>query len=147
MAIRMVGREVGKRALVVRRYRPVPPVLADESRLGQVFLNLLMNAAQAIPTGERDDHLIRVSTDTDPSGDVVIEVSDTGTGISAPAAHQLFEPFFTTRSDGTGLGLAICREIVDELGGDIRFQSAAGRGTTFRIVLPHPPEPTQGGPH
>lgn len=113
-------------------------MLANMARLGQVLLNLLINAMNAIPLGDRDAHEIAVATRSDEHGHVVIEISDTGAGIPDEAKPHLFEPFFTTSAggQGTGLGLSICRTIVAALGGEIGFESELGRGTTFRITLP-----------
>jgi signal transduction histidine kinase/PAS domain-containing protein len=109
----------------------VPPVLGDRSHLQQVFLNLFLNAAQAMPNGGR---LILTAW---PEGtDVVIEIEDTGEGI--PPAHmgQLFNPFFTTKRDGTGLGLGITQVILEQHQGSIGVRSVVGEGTVFRIRLP-----------
>jgi CheY-like chemotaxis protein len=113
-------------------------VEGDEARLGQVFSNLLVNAAQAIPEGQADDNEIRITTETDASGRAVVEVRDTGPGIPADILGRIFDPFFTTKmvGEGTGLGLSICHNIVTGLGGEIVAESEMGRGTTFRVVLP-----------
>lgn len=134
----LASSELRGRARVVCELGPVPQVLATEVRLGQVMLNLLLNAAQAIPEGDPDRHEIRVVTRTDEHGSAVIEVHDTGTGIPEAVLEQIFEPFFTTKSQGTGtgLGLAICHGITTALGGRIWVESAAGRGSIFRVVLP-----------
>jgi two-component system, cell cycle sensor histidine kinase and response regulator CckA len=137
-AIRATAHEFRTRARVVRRLEPVPPVEADDVRLGQVLVNLLTNAAQAIPTGQAGSHEVMVSTGLDAEGRVVITVRDTGGGIPAAVRARIFEPFFTTKRDdgGTGLGLAICHGIVTGLGGDITVESEEGRGTTVRVSLP-----------
>ena len=119
----------------------LPHVTCHISDLNQVFLNLIMNAAQAITevvAGSRTMGLIRLRTFQEDL-DVVIEVADSGIGIPAQARDQVFEPFFTTKppGKGTGQGLAICRTIVAERhGGEMTFTSEVGRGTTFRIRLP-----------
>jgi signal transduction histidine kinase/ligand-binding sensor domain-containing protein len=130
--------QVRPRARVVKDYGAVPPVLVDESRLGQVFLNLLMNAAQAIPEGHPQANEIRVSTRQDERGRAVVSVRDTGTGIAPEVLPRIFEPFFTTKpvGVGTGLGLSICHTYVQAMGGEIRVQSELGRGATFEVVLP-----------
>ncbi|HZH75172.1 MAG TPA: two-component regulator propeller domain-containing protein [Archangium sp.] len=129
--------EVRHRARVVKAYDPVPAVLGDETRLGQVFLNLLINAAQAIPEGQASQHEIRLSTRQDEQGRVVVAVSDTGQGIAPEVLSRIFEPFFTTKpvGVGTGLGLSICHSYVQAMGGDIRVRSEVGQGTTFEVVL------------
>ncbi|HLL05252.1 MAG TPA: two-component regulator propeller domain-containing protein [Myxococcaceae bacterium] len=126
------------RARVVKDYGNPPDVLGDETRLGQVFLNLLVNAAQAIAEGHVDQNEIRVVTRTDARGNAVVEVSDTGTGIRPEVLPRIFEPFFTTKAigEGTGLGLSICHSYVEAMGGDIHVRSELGRGTTFQVVLP-----------
>lgn len=136
--LRMVWNEIRHRARLVKQYGEVPPVEANESRLGQVFLNLVVNAAHAIPEGRAEANEIRVSTRLDPSGDVVVEIADTGCGMSPEIQKQLFTPFFTTKpvGVGTGLGLAICHRIVEQLLGRIEVESESGKGSVFRIHLP-----------
>ncbi|HYH96640.1 ATP-binding protein, partial [Hyalangium sp.] len=104
---------------------------------GQVFLNLLINAAHAIPEGAAEQHEICVSTWVDAQGRVVAEVHDTGVGIPEDIRPRVLEPFFTTKppGEGTGLGLSICHGIVTSLGGELQFDSEVGQGTTFRVVL------------
>jgi signal transduction histidine kinase len=135
---RMAWNEIRHRAKLVKEYSPVPPVEANESRLGQVFLNLIVNAAHAIPVGRASANTIRIATYLGPGGKVVVEVSDTGTGMTPDVLKRLFTPFFTTKpvGVGTGLGLSICHRIISALGGDISVESTAGKGTTFRVTLP-----------
>jgi PAS domain S-box-containing protein len=135
-AMQMASHEIRHRARLVKSLADVPPVEANEVRLGQVFLNLLVNAAQAIPEGHADDNEVVVATRTDDAGNVVVEVSDTGVGIAPEDMPRIFDPFFTTKGEGTGLGLALSHGTVTSLGGRIDFESRAGRGTTFRVVLP-----------
>ena len=137
-AMTFAANEIRHRANLVRNYREVPRVWADESRLGQVFLNLLVNAAQAIPAGAAARNEIAVSIDTDGLGCVVIEVEDTGSGIAPEAVSRLFDPFFTTKpvGVGTGLGLSICRGIITSFGGEIGVRTELGKGSTFRVSLP-----------
>jgi CheY-like chemotaxis protein len=134
----MATNEIRHRARLIRDLRPVPPVEANESRLGQVFLNLLVNAAQAIPEGRASANEIRVATYVTDDGRVCIEISDTGSGIPPEVQKRLFTPFFTTKQVGvgTGLGLSICHRIVTGLGGAITVDSAVGAGTTFKVYLP-----------
>lgn len=136
--LRMAKNEIHHRAELVKRYGGVPAVDANESRLGQVFLNLLMNAAQAIPEGKATAHQIRVTTRTDDRGDVVVEIADTGQGMPPEVVRKLFNPFFTTKApgQGTGLGLTICQRIVSALGGEIEVESSVGKGTVLRVSLP-----------
>ncbi len=140
-ALNVAASELRSRARVARAYGRSPPVAANEARLGQVVLNLLINAAQAIPEGHPDEHEVRVSTGADARGRAVIEVSDTGCGLPDGPVERLFDPFFTTKPKGvgTGLGLSICRSIVVALGGEIVAERRAGPGTTFRVVLPAAP--------
>ncbi|MGD0675756.1 MAG: ATP-binding protein [Polyangiaceae bacterium] len=136
-AAQMAWHEIRHRARLSRCLAEVPPVEANESPLGQVFLNLLVNAAQALPEGQADRHEVRVATRTDERGNAVVEVSDTGVGIAAEHMPRIFDPFFTTKGEsGTGLGLAVSLGTVKSLGGDIQVTSAPGMGTTFRVVLP-----------
>ena len=137
-SLRMAWNEIRHRAKLVKEYTPVPPVEANESRLGQVFLNLIVNAAHAIPEGRASANTIRVATHLGPGGKVVVEVGDTGTGMTPDVLKRLFTPFFTTKpvGVGTGLGLSICHRIVTALGGDISVESTVGKGTTFRVTLP-----------
>jgi len=147
-AVTLAWNEIRHRARLVKRYGPIPEVWANEARLGQVFLNLLINAAHAIPEGAADRNEIRVITRVDAQGRVVAEIQDTGMGIPEDIRPRVLEPFFTTKppGEGTGLGLSICHGIVTSLGGELQFDSEVGRGTTFRVVLaPQAQERPEGG--
>jgi PAS domain S-box-containing protein len=137
LALNMSFNEIRHRARLVKDYGDVPTVLADESRLGQVFVNLLINAAQAIPEGQADRNEIRIVTRTEAER-AIIEVHDTGAGIPADVIGRIFDPFFTTKEIGvgTGLGLSISHSIITDLAGEIAVHSEAGKGTTFRVALP-----------
>ncbi|SEM36194.1 PAS domain S-box-containing protein [Stigmatella aurantiaca] len=137
-AINMAAPELRPRARLVRDYGPVPPVLGDETRLGQVFLNLLVNAAQAIPEGNPEAHSVTVRTRVGASGQVEVEIRDTGSGMKPEVLARIFEPFFTTKpvGVGTGLGLSICHGIIVALGGRISAWSEVGQGTAFTVTLP-----------
>jgi PAS domain S-box-containing protein len=137
-SLRMAWNEIRHRARLVKDHQSVPLVDANEGRLGQVFLNLIINAAQAIPEGHADENEIRIVTRVAPDGRVMIEIRDTGPGISPEILVHIFDPFFTTKpiGVGTGLGLAICQRIINELGGDIWVETEVGRGSIFRIALP-----------
>ena len=137
-SINIAWNEIRHRARLVKDYGDTPMVEGNESRLGQVFLNLLLNAAHAIPEGETERNEIRVSTRTDARGRAVVEIRDTGTGIPETIREKIFDPFFTTKtaSEGTGLGLWICSGILAGLGGDISVESEIGRGSSFRVTLP-----------
>ncbi|HEY8946224.1 MAG TPA: ATP-binding protein, partial [Polyangiaceae bacterium] len=137
-SLNMARVEIRYRASVVKDFSPVPPVLGNESRLGQVFLNLFVNAAQALPEGRAETNVIRVSTALGADGRVQVEVRDNGSGMSPEVVRRLFTPFFTTKptGEGTGLGLSICHRIVASLGGEITVWSEPGTGTAFTVVLP-----------
>ena len=134
----MAWGQIRHRARLVRDLAEVPPVRGDEGKLAQVFLNLLVNAAQAIPAGAADENEIRITARTTPAGRVSVEVRDTGRGIEPQSLRRIFDPFYTTKpvGEGTGLGLTICHNIVRALGGTIEVESTAGRGSTFRVLLP-----------
>ncbi|MCY1073723.1 hybrid sensor histidine kinase/response regulator [Archangium lansingense] len=125
------------RTRVERNYGAVPKVRANEARLGQVFLNLLVNAAQAIPEGNAAGHCVMLVTRREGAR-VVVEVRDTGVGMSPEVLARIFEPFFTTKSqgDGMGLGLSICLGIIHSMEGELKAESEPGRGSTFRVSLP-----------
>jgi two-component system NtrC family sensor kinase len=152
-SINICWNEIRHRATLVREFEETPAVDASESRLGQVFLNLLINATQAMPERPASQNVITVRTYTDEAGWAVVEVFDNGTGIEADRLNRVFEPFFTTKgvSEGTGLGLAICRRIVRDAGGTIDAESAPGEGTKFIVRLPpstrsYAPRPSQVPP-
>ncbi len=137
-AIRLSSHQIKHHARIIREPGATPPVQANPQRLEQVFLNLLVNAAQAMPEGRPQANRIRVVTRTDNEGRAVVEIEDTGAGISAEDQARIFDPFFTTRpvGFGTGLGLSICHRIITDAGGTIAVDSKLGRGTIFRITLP-----------
>lgn len=113
--------------------KKLPETSADPMQLKQVFLNLILNAIDAMPEGGK----LRVRTTYDAPGDlIVIEICDSGKGIDPAMIDKLFHPFFTTKPKGTGLGLAISKRLVEEHGGNIIVQSSVGIGTTFTINLP-----------
>ena len=137
-SINMCWNQIRHRATLQRDLRDVPMVDANESRLGQVFLNLLINAVQAMPERAIRTNRIEVRTFTDEDGNAVVEVEDNGTGIEPERVARVFDPFFTTKSvsEGTGLGLSICRSIIRDAGGRIEVRTMAGRGSTFVVRLP-----------
>jgi PAS domain S-box-containing protein len=137
-SLRLVSNELRHRARIRRRYGRVPPALANESRLGQVCLNLIINAAQAIPEGRYDENHVSVETGVDAAGHVVITISDSGVGIPREVRSRIFTPFFSTKPTGvgTGLGLSICHRIVSSFGGTISFESEFGHGSSFCVTLP-----------
>jgi PAS domain S-box-containing protein len=137
-ALTMAHPLIRGRARILRDYQPTDAVWADEGRLAQVFLNLVINAAQAITDGAPARNEIRVRVFETEDNRVCGEVSDTGEGIDPEHLPRVFEPFFTTRASGvgTGLGLSVCHGLVTAFGGEITAESQLGRGTTFRVTLP-----------
>jgi signal transduction histidine kinase len=131
--VNLVRHEAKFRADIERDYGSAPQVMSDPSRLSQVFLNVLVNAVQAIDADGR----IRVTTESIDEA-VRVTIEDTGTGIPEAMQSRIFEPFFSTKDtdEGTGLGLSISRDIVRSLGGRIDFDSEPGEGTTFRVTIP-----------
>lgn len=126
------------RARVTRDFAGRTLVRANSGRLGQVFLNIIINAAQEIQPGSVDLNEIRVSTADLGDERVAVEIADSGRGMDADEQARIFDPFFTTKpvGSGIGLGLAISKSIVDKLGGEIEIDSEIGRGTMIRVVLP-----------
>jgi signal transduction histidine kinase len=147
-ALKLASNTLKYQARVTRDFRETASVMGNEARLVQVFINLLVNAAQAIPSGCAEENEIRITTFMGADGSVVVEVSDTGQGISPEVSARLFEPFFTTKpvGQGTGLGLSISRNIIEGLGGSLTFQSTVGKGTTFRVTLPAVRQESQEDP-
>jgi len=144
-AMEILGQQLKVRGIeVVWDLAPdLPPILADSDRLEQVFINLLINARDAIDekrqsqNGERRDKKITLKTSRD--GDVItVEITDTGLGIPAAMRERIFEPFFTTKKvgQGTGLGLSISYGIIKDCKGSIRARSRAGEGASFIIKFP-----------
>lgn len=136
-AIKMGFNQIRHRARVVRDFQGLPNVETDGSRLIQVFLNLLVNAAQAIPEGGVEDNQITVQTRV-KGAEVMVAITDTGRGISEEQMERIFEPFVTSKIEGRGmgLGLSICRNIIQRLDGRIEVESKVGEGSTFTIYLP-----------
>ncbi|HEY6004419.1 MAG TPA: PAS domain S-box protein [Anaeromyxobacter sp.] len=137
-ALQMIRNQLVQRArLDVHLPEKLPAARARTNELGRVFLNVLVNAAQAIPEGKASENRILV-TAREEGGEIVVEVADTGTGIPLHARERIFEPFFTTKpvGVGTGLGLSIARSIIAGAGGSIDFETEEGRGTTFRLRVP-----------
>ncbi|MGC9356667.1 MAG: GAF domain-containing protein [Anaerolineae bacterium] len=110
----------------------LPPVLANAGELGQVFLNLVLNAVDAMPDGGS----LRVGTYENGDKRLMVTVTDTGMGISPENLSRIFEPFFSTKEGGTGLGLTVCHNIVQRHAGEITVESQPGEGSTFTVWLP-----------
>ncbi len=145
IAVNIATNQFKYRAYLVRDYGHVPPVVADESRLTQVFVNLIVNAAQAIP--ERREHdpeqpdrpgMIELRTSVDPDGRVRVSVQDNGLGMPAAVVARVFDPFYTTKpvGVGTGLGLSISNNIIKSFHGEIQIDSDEGQGTRVSVLLP-----------
>ena len=137
LAVNMTWNQIRHRAQFRKDVERAPKVIGNESRLGQVLVNLLMNAAQAIEEGAPERNEISVRAYQIPDGRVALEVADSGAGIAPEVRARVFEPFFTTKpvGTGTGLGLAICHSIIASLRGEIELVPQSGRGATFRILL------------
>jgi nitrogen-specific signal transduction histidine kinase len=135
-ALRLVAKELEGHVSVVVDLHTVPLVLASEARLIQVFVNLLLNAAQAL-ANEKGERVVTIATRRVDDTAVVI-VSDNGPGVPHAVRERIFEPFVTTKpvGVGTGLGLFVCRNIVRALGGEIAVEDRPGGGSVFRVCLP-----------
>ncbi len=134
-AANMVESTLRQRATIQRELRELPPILGNEARLGQVFVNLLINAVHAVEGSP--DASVRVEARSTP-GQVRIDVVDNGPGIPAHVLPRIYDPFFTTKAlgVGTGLGLAICQSIVANLGGRLEVAETGVQGTRMRVILP-----------
>jgi len=133
--LRLVRYEVIRHSIELKEtYGDLQPVHADPNKLKQVFINLILNASQAMKEGG----LLSVDTRRSAEGWVEVVVADTGPGIPDSVREQIFEPFFSTKEEGegTGLGLYICRNIVAEHGGRLSLETDEGKGTAFRLLLP-----------
>jgi two-component system NtrC family sensor kinase len=136
-ALALLRHETADRIEVRTEYAPLPPIEVYPQQLGQVFMNLLLNAVQAIPG--RGSVTVRT---TQVPGGINVVVSDTGSGIAPENLKRIFEPGFTTKGDrvGMGLGLLIAQQILDQHRGRMTVESTVGQGTTFTIYIP------DGGP-
>jgi len=144
-ALAVASAELRGRAEVTRDYASVPCVLGDEGRLGQVFLNLLVNAVHAFQEGGPPG-MVAISTRVSSHACVIVEVKDNGVGIRPDHLSRVFEPFFTTKpaGKGLGLGLSISQRIVKDLGGELSVESVLGTGSAFRVTLPMAVRPVTG---
>jgi two-component system NtrC family sensor kinase len=132
-ALTLATNSLKKHAQVERKFNATTPVMGHSTELIELFVHLLMNAAQAL------EQPGTVTVETLDEGDaVVVRVSDTGSGVPQDVQQRVFDPFFTTRptGQGTGMGLAVCRGIVSRHGGDISLESTVGHGTTVSVRLP-----------
>jgi two-component system sensor histidine kinase AtoS len=135
----LIGPAMDRAGVTAERETDAPRVRlrADRRRLQEAFLNVLLNAVQAMPQGGT----VRVRTCLEGDGGdgpltVAIQIGDTGPGVPPERAERIFQPFYTTRPDGTGLGLAVVRQIVEEHGGSVAVRSTPGEGATFIVRLP-----------
>jgi len=137
LTLQILRNQLRHRARIYRQYTDHPVVQADPGRLTQVFLNVLVNASQALPIGKRTEHEIRIELRCE-GRDAVVEITDTGRGIDPELLERVTEPFFTTHDigQGVGLGLSISDAIVRAYGGTLLLSSQLGRGTCVRIRLP-----------
>jgi C4-dicarboxylate-specific signal transduction histidine kinase len=143
-AVALARGEIEPKGRVGVSYQPAPLVHASPRQLGQVFIALLINAAQALPTGAPDDNYVEIELDTTGAGWARIAIADSGAGIPEDVLPRIFEPHYSTkRGEGLGVGLAAVREIVQELGGRIKVESMRRDprvdlegGTLFVIELP-----------
>jgi CheY-like chemotaxis protein len=142
----MVGNEIRHRGRLVADYQPVPTVYASLARLEQVFLNLLVCAAQSLPEGEQDGE-VRVTLRPGGPAKVVVEVSDNGPGLDPLVVQRIYDPLGRDAlADRTALGLSLCHSIVTSIGGSIQVESQPGRGTVFRVELPAETRDAQAPP-
>jgi signal transduction histidine kinase len=133
--LRLIRSEAANRANLIIEIGASPQVGGSATRIGQVLLNLVLNAIQAMPQRPYESNQIKVAL-SERDGHAVLEVSDNGSGIDPANLSRIFDPFFTTKQKGTGLGLAISAQIIKELGGDIAVESQPGVGTRFTVRLP-----------
>jgi two-component system cell cycle sensor histidine kinase/response regulator CckA len=142
-ALSVAANEIRHRARVVREFEGIVAAQGTEAKLGQVILNVLINAAHSIEPGAIDRNAITVRSRVDHHGRPTLEIEDTGCGIAKENLARVFDPFFTTKpvGVGTGLGLSIAHRIVRELDGEIRVDSVHGQGTRVVLTLPAAPLP------
>ena len=139
VAVKMVENQLRYRTQVTCNLGPLPNVVANDGKLVQVFLNILMNAAHALDDdADNSEPQLTISTYHDQASCAVIEVSDNGAGMTEQTRRRMFDPFFTTRppGGGTGLGMFMCHSVIQGLGGRIEVQSKLGTGTVIRVRLP-----------
>jgi PAS domain S-box-containing protein len=120
--------------------KDIPPLSGDRTQLQQVFLNLMLNAAESLVAVEKNARRITVAARDKDNKEVWVSIGDTGPGFDDAAKDQLFDPFYTTKDEGMGVGLAISSTIVKLHGGRIQAESSHGGGATFHVVLPCPEE-------
>ncbi len=133
MTLNILTHEYKNRIDIIREYGDLPPIKCNIGKLNQVFMNLLVNACQAIK--EKGEITIKTSEE---GGNLKVRISDTGSGIAGDVLENIFDPFFTTKPDGkgTGIGLAISNDIIKEHNGEISVESSEANGTTFTVKIP-----------
>ena len=134
-AIDVAMHAVRGKARIERDYSEAPPLRADPTKLGQIFLNLVLNAAQSFQE-ENERNVISLRIQSPVATEVVVSVTDNGAGVPRDRLERLFEPYFTTKDQGTGLGLAICQTLAASLEAKLWVESELGKGTTFTLQLP-----------
>ena len=137
-ALEMLRGRLDRYGITIEEHKSELPLVAGSpAQLNQVFLNLLVNAMQAIEVLHRADGRITITTE-ERGGEIWVEVTDNGCGIPEENLPRIFTPFFTTKEvgDGTGLGLSITHGIIQDHGGRLQVESIAGQGTCFRVILP-----------
>lgn len=142
--LRLVRGEAALRARLVVDLAARPIVAASATRLGQVLLNLVLNALQAMPQRPVEQNHVTITLRQE-GRHAALRIADNGSGIEPTQLERIFDPFFTTKQKGTGLGLAISRQIVEEFGGEIDVESTLGTGTTFTVRLPVLAQPAHDG--
>lgn len=137
-SLRLVANEIRHHAQLERNYETVPPVVGNPAKLGQVFINLLINAVHSLGEADARHAVIGAAIRAGEDGQVVVSISDTGVGIPPELAGKIFDPFFSTKpvGAGMGLGLAISRRLISSMNGTIRVESTPGHGSTFFVSLP-----------
>jgi signal transduction histidine kinase len=132
-----VDLRTGRISVSIELREGLPKLLADRVQLQQVFLNLIMNAIEAMRSVTERSRRLRISSDIiQGSSGVLVTVEDSGAGIDRKDRDRIFEPFFTTKSAGTGIGLTICRSIIEAHGGTLRASASKPYGTIFHVALP-----------
>ncbi len=136
-SVALASGEIHPKARIHTSYLEAPFVWGHARQLGQVFISLLINAAQALPAGAPDENHVSIELDTAEAGWARVRIFDTGSGISEELLPHIFEPLFSTkRGAGMGIGLAIVHEVVQQFGGRVSVESKVGTGTMFTIELP-----------
>jgi len=133
--LRLTRSEATHRARLLIAQSAKPRIYGSATRVGQVLLNLVLNALQALPDRPIERNEVKLALD-ERDGRAIVEVADNGIGIESANLAHIFDPFFTTKKKGTGLGLAISKQIIEEMGGQIQVESRPGHGTRFRISWP-----------